>query len=415
MRHSNILKDDVTKIIENQSIQYNAISKENNRLKSKAEDLLQEMNKVEDKIETDIKKELSICTKELEGLSYSLKEVNLFLKILKQLLEIDFIVKEAKKKIQNHEYYECAILIKNAQNSIKMNSEKLEKIEVFKILSQEVTLTYEHLMHKISEIWSNCVKISVNNDLGENMNVSKITLTVHTQKLNDIAQILKASCQLNLNINEKKFSYKLLNDMLNKIINHKTNLKLNVEEKQAVLSVEIVNTKEKPNYLEVFEKVKVAIEFLKSHLDIEIEENKKFLPLMGSFIAKDFADNLIKNVLSETIPSSSEDLDNYKNVISNAEEFEKSLQSIGFLPGNSNSLIDYARNINTLFSNKFCQSFLNKARIIMKKDLHNITMSEEVISNVNALHTSYKNVLKIKMNIEEDVFLFPKCQIRLVI
>ena len=95
----NSLKSNVKNVVEDQSSQFRSVFKDNKILKSKAEELLKEMSLIEDDLDENLKLELSNCSGDLNILSCSLKEINLFIGILKELLEIHTIVSEAKNKI----------------------------------------------------------------------------------------------------------------------------------------------------------------------------------------------------------------------------------------------------------------------------------------------------------------------------
>ncbi|KAK6641429.1 hypothetical protein RUM44_013140 [Polyplax serrata] len=411
VNQTNILKNDVAIVFENQSLQFNPVLKESTQLKCRAEELLKEMNTLEGTIQEEIQEELLGCTSELESLSCSLKEVNFFLKTLQELLAIDDLLRQSKESMKQKEYCKCAEILQNAKNCIKNNTEKLEKIEIFKMLSQEVTLTFEHLMHTISEIWSSSIKISTKHTAGMELKSTQVILSIQKNICNEFTDILNASSYLEANLNEMKFSKMLLGEILNPIVFKKTNCTVDESENEIRMILEILNESSKPSYLDVFENIKQIINFLKVNVDIKLSTGQNFLSVIGNFISEDFLDSLINKYLSESIPTNLEAFDSYKDVVNNAEKLETSLQNDGFLQQKSSSLMEYARNVNALFANKFCQSFLNKARETVKKDLHHITMSDEVTSDLNLIPSSYSNILKMKLNIQSDIFVFNKCQI----
>lgn len=407
MQQINILKKDVKAVVDEGYINFKPFVRENDRLKSQAQTLINEMNETKNYLENDIRPEISNCAIELEKLSGSLQEINISLSILNELSEIYSLIKNAGLKIKNKELYSCSEIITDLRKTIKSNHESLNDLEIFKVLSQETTLLYEQLIHQINEIWSSYVCF----DIEQNDDSTNVTLTIDIENYDEICEILKAANCLNYNQIEKRFSHTILNSVINEIIMKKVQVTDKITDR-ATLAVEFLKSNKKPYYLDVFENIMHVIEFLKEHLNIVIDDYS-FLLKVGSNIASDFADSLIKNCLSETIPTKSEDLERYTIVVSNAEEFQEKLQGSGFLPFGSTSFVDYAKNINVLFANKFCQSYLEKARGIMKKDLHNITNTNDVVlNNLEVLPLNHRNILKNKLKSNQDVIRFPKCQIR---
>lgn len=405
----NSLKKDVKEVVDDGYIDFKPFVRENDRLKSEAQALITQMNETKNYIDADIKPELLNCAKELESLSGSLQEINASLSILNQLSEIYTAINNASMKLESKEFFECAEIVTDVRLTIKNNHSNLNRLEIFKILSQETTLLYEQLLHQINEVWSSYVSF----DMEQNENSTRTILTIDVQSHSIISKILRAANCLSYSQLEKRFSHTLLHSVINQIINKKVQVTEKITDKATII-IEVPKDDKKDNYLHVFKNITNVIEFLKKFLNIKANDYD-FLFKIGSNVAGEFADNIIKNCLAETIPTKSEDLERYKEVVENVEKFETNLQETGFLSLDYTTLIDYAKNINVLFANKICQSYLEKARGIMKKDLHNITDTREItINNLEVLPLNHRNVLKSKLHSNKDVILFPKCQIRLV-
>lgn len=403
------LKNDIRSIIDEGNINFKPYMKENANLKSQAEHLIKDMAILHEQISSEIKPELSSCSLELKTLSKSLQEVNLSLYFLNQLIEIYSSIKKANIKMQNREFHECAKLIKIVQDLVKNDVNELKQLDMFKTLSNEAVISYEHLLYQLNELWTSYVIF----DVKEEYELKLITFSVDFNSAFEISDILKALDCLQYALIEKKFINMFLHSIFYEIIMKKITIKEEVKEK-AVLILEVVEGNGKPHYSEVFANLIKVLNFLKKYLDLDIRNGTSFLHKIGKNIGNELAEKLITDCLKETIPSSSEDLENYNNVVRSTEEFEVTLKECGFLPEKTTCLIDYAKNINVLFANKFCQSYLEKARVLMKKDLYNTTTSEEiVISRMSSLPKSHRNILRNKLNIqEEDGFTYQKNQIR---
>ena len=79
--------------------------------------------------------------------------------------------------------------------------------------------------------------------------------------------------------------------------------------------------------------------------------------------------NGIVNRLRDTIPSTPEGLEDFKEVVVMTTTFQKKLTSLGFADDTSGKLVDYVNNVNMLFAEKKCQEILRAARSLMMSDV----------------------------------------------
>ncbi|CAG2068889.1 unnamed protein product, partial [Timema podura] len=87
------------------------------------------------------------------------------------------------------------------------------------------------------------------------------------------------------------------------------------------------------------------------------------------------------------------------------------LVSIGFLRASDKSLVDYAKNVDILCANKECQLLLERARSIMKRDLHDtvevgLKKPEEELTTLIDKEQDITRTL-----LSDNTFQFPGCHI----
>ena len=93
---------------------------------------------------------------------------------------------------------------------------------------------------------------------------------------------------------------------------------------------------------------------------------------------------------------------------------------LGFLAEKSQTLFEYASNINIHFANKMCSELLIKGRKIIHKDLHYMKQLEGPKDSSNELKLKLdipdaldeENGLKSAQIISKNTFQFPACYIR---
>ncbi|GLV33144.1 Zeste-white 10 [Carabus blaptoides fortunei] len=104
-----------------------------------------------------------------------------------------------------------------------------------------------------------------------------------------------------------------------------------------------------------------------------LEKDLVLLGYVGKKISEQFCELLIKNCLADTVPSTPNGLDKYNNeVVVAIESLQNFLLECAFLTEENQSILEYANNVDVLFANKTCQVYLEKATIILKKDLHDM-------------------------------------------
>ncbi|PSN39911.1 hypothetical protein C0J52_07953 [Blattella germanica] len=373
------LKYDVQNFMEESYIKFNILPQETVQLLGRANTLSNDMSQLLDRVETQTKRNLQNSIGELKSLSTSLQETNITLKILKQLVDIDTEIKAAREQQAEGHCFEAAKRIKNVGNLL--DESKDIQLEICTSLLSEKSLLQEHFLYDMMEIWKNYIKWEETEPEKE---LKKVSLKIDTENKQKIEQMVAALNYFEyLDFNMKKFGNNLLKYLLTPIITGESTVEMFDFNNLAVLEVVSKVTSEKPMYTAVFANISKIFEFLHTHLNVQIEDNLSFLNKLGELISEEFCECLIKNCLSETIPSHSRELESY-TVISNAtQEFQEYLVQVGFLSNNNQSILEYARNVDVLFANKTCQILLGRARDIMKKDLHDTMTVDPVVNKLS--------------------------------
>lgn len=120
------------------------------------------------------------------------------------------------------------------------------------------------------------------------------------------------------------------------------------------------------------------------------ENDESLLKQLGAEIGEKFCAMFIRDVLQNSVPITAEEKTLFvQNVSQNISDMEQYLKSTGktpnyntlnfaneffqgFLRPDQSSITDYVQNIDLHFVNKSCQRYLQLAREIICKDLHNI-------------------------------------------
>ncbi|XP_071946639.1 centromere/kinetochore protein zw10 homolog [Antedon mediterranea] len=170
--------------------------------------------------------------------------------------------------------------------------------------------------------------------------------------------------------------------------------------------------------LKVLKGLESALLEIKVMFGEEEEQQKSLMYILGMAIWKDLSDVLINNCLVKSIPTTNSQLTGYNSVIRATEDFEKSLETLGFISAGASSLLSYAKDVNIHFANKKCRDIIVEARNLMKQDLHNTVVvglndddddvekkqetEKEKVVNGDEKRTNY---------VSSGTFKFPRCKI----
>lgn len=91
------------------------------------------------------------------------------------------------------------------------------------------------------------------------------------------------------------------------------------------LIINIKNAEKKSDYKIVFDNLETVLQFLQKHFSYNLNDNLTALEYIGNDIRDNLSESIIKNCLRDTIPSSAEELQDYKVVIQATKKLEQAL------------------------------------------------------------------------------------------
>ncbi|XP_025063448.1 centromere/kinetochore protein zw10 homolog isoform X1 [Alligator sinensis] len=256
----------------------------------------------------------------------------------------------------------------------------------------ELTVQTQNMLYQLGEEWQKMVvwKLPPSKELSSLESVRQTELHLCTKLLKEeeiadspITSVLQAFAILGeLHTKIKFFGQLLLKCILKPLISYPSLQPSVTEQPEAVvLRFETIEPNSEPSSpVEVFDKIRLVLEVLHTQLlnvpvDERVEGEKDgrsvLAQVLGDMIWGELSDCLIQDCLVYSIPTNSNKLEQYVEVIKSTEEFEKALKSMCFLKGDVTDLLKYARNINAHFANKKCQDVIVAARNLMTSEIHN--------------------------------------------
>lgn len=411
-----LLKKEVKTFLKEGHIDINSIVGICQEKLDSSEDLISEITICQNHIEGEALQDILNSTHELQEISTNLEETHFSLTIVEQLVTCDTQLKVFHQLKRDNKLHGAVTALSILTDLLNNPVEGLDGLGLFKILKTDLVLCWEQLLNDLSELWSHYLHWS---DVVED-DWKIITIKINKSTMIDQADAFNAlitSKQINMEM--KNFSSFLLKHVMNPIIHVVTRIDHSTEDPEMLKVFIPLSNKRLPPYEVVLKNFKVLFEFLNINFDYVMPDGTTFLRLLGSLVCVDFSDVLIKDCLVHTIPNCISELQDYGQVTSQVEAFQKYLTSINFFENDNFSILQYANNVDVLFANKTSQYFLENARSIMTKDLESVMSVGTLIDEKNndkdntesEFPTTEEYLAVFAKAFHYSPFVFPRCAV----
>uniref|UniRef100_A0A803VUK7 Zw10 kinetochore protein n=1 Tax=Ficedula albicollis TaxID=59894 RepID=A0A803VUK7_FICAL len=383
------LKGEVCTMINKKYVDFLPSMRGAEELVTHVEGLANNIDQLKAHIENEVQQDLNVAGAEFTELKQQLEKDTLVLSVLKKLQEFDTALKEFHSALLEEQYVTAAQQLEKARSSLRLlESRKGFELKILKALGKELIVQTQNIIYHLWQEWQKLVVWKLPPSKGssslEAVVLSELHLhTVPAQDLDSavppVQPVLQALAVLGeLHYKLKDFGHFLLQYILKPLILHPSLEPVSEEQPDVFIlrfrSQELALDEASP--MEVFEKIQLVFEVLQKYLlNVPLEqpgEGRVILAeLLGELIWEELSDCLIHNCLVKSIPTNSSKLEQYKEVITSTEEFEKALKKMQFLKEDTTALLKYACNVNSHFANKKCQDVIMAARNLMTSEIHN--------------------------------------------
>lgn len=337
------------------------------------------------------KKDLITASMDVSNVKMNLEKTSATLHITKQLIAVHEALNNATSLHLNGCYFEAMKLLTNAHSCLESVSME-ERVKAVDKMIIMIDAEKASLLTEVNTALLDNIVIDVSSD-------NKAILKICKDRKDTIAELLLvfelySDCIEPLN----KIINFLWNNVFVPIVDNGASVEIaDIDDFQTL----IITTPEKTrysSYTEIFQNIKKVLGFLCDHVNFPLEKQKSSLAYVGSDLQDNLSELLIKNCLEKTIPTTPEGLEKFKEVIQHTEELQEQLVESKVFTEDFTAVVEYAKNVDTLFINKKCQQYTAEALNLMKKDLHDMTEVGEPHDINNPLRELAENS-------------FPKCAV----
>lgn len=266
----------------------------------------------------------------MNTLTTKLKETDTCLAIVKQLLDIDDMIKNIEENQNNNCYLEAAKKFKTL-NDLLLTNEAVQNLAVYKSLINYVTSLQDKFLNDSLQVWNNFITWD-ETELSEMSRKLTLTIDNHDGK-SDVIRVLLYYDYLDYEL--KLLSKKLFENLFEPVIKYKTSLKINSNEGISTISLECKDqflVKSEPfSCVEIVDKLTEIFEVLFTSLDVFIDEDDTFINKLGELLETEFCVCFIENCLYEAIPTKKEDLETFNEVGNKITDFNQFLKDNGIV------------------------------------------------------------------------------------
>lgn len=386
---TDVYKDDVNKYLDSVYVRFEEQRKNTAQLQQ-SKQLNADLKQLIQIADEHTKRDLATSTLNLTNIKADLQKTCAAYEVASQLLTVHQALHKAASLGSEKCYFEAMELLINTHSGL----EAIPEEERTKALDKMIIMAEDAKRSLYSEVEAAVLKnIVVDVD-----NSQKMFLKVSKQDTSATEKLLLV-CEMYSNYIEplNQVVDFLWNSVFVPIVDKGASIAIEDDAEFYVLTVDIDGTKSNTTYIDTFENIEKALDFLYEHLNFPLQKCKSSLSYMGSDLQQNLSELLIKNCLENTIPSKIEELEKFKDVIQRTEMLHEKLVKSEIFTEEFLALVEYVKNIDTLFINKKCQEYTAEALILMKKDLHDMVEVGEPHDENNPLGLSEN--------------MFPKCAV----
>lgn len=308
----------------------------------------------------------------ISKLKSNLDEAEFALKLTTELVNINEAMKKHQQLGNDKKYLEAIQEITFARKICEAIP-KEEQLDLIKVISDNITIQFHSLREKIFAAWSEVLIIDKNEE--NDTTHLKIKISKNTADLEQIIEALYYDKQLSY---FNSLANILLNEVLIPIVNTQIEMCTMQESVYDVLEIKITNSS-KMHFQDVCSNILSAFNYLSSKMNYKLTSNLHLLAYIGYRIRDDFCNNFIINCLADTVPSTRDGLEKYKEIAKEVESLHESLIKCNFLDKDCVAILEYIGDMDSLCMNKMCEKYKEKATIILKKDLHDMIEVKNLI------------------------------------
>lgn len=254
-----------------------------------------------------------------------LKETDLCLRVVKQLLDMDEMIKTAEEDQSRNCYLDAAKKIKTLNEWLTTNPH-IKNLHVYESLASYVSSLQVKFINDSLVVWN---KFITWEELQLPNNLKKVTLTINNfDGKSDVICVLMYYDYLDYEL--KLLSRRLFDSLLKPIIKYKTSLRVISNDGISEVTLEYKEKDSRRSSCDqLIDELSDVFNALFESLDAFISPDETFVNKLGELLDTKFCECLVENCLYEAIPTKKEDFDEFDIMVKKIIDFDSFLKENG--------------------------------------------------------------------------------------
>ena len=387
-----------------------------------------------------IKNQLNVSAAEFQDLSSHLEVANHTLSILDHLVEMSDLLQSVETSLDAKDY----TLAGDSINTIDALLSQIQKevpenaVAIVSAIRDNFVVHKTRLVNDLSELWSEHVKWTLPK---AQKPPGKVELKIASgdEAKKRILKSLKPMWRFGVLADKLRvFGKRFVRHVVSGIVVGGTvsvNVDTGINQRSSVVITVVCRDSEDVsaaplstvfgNLIEVFTVINEHLLGLQLPGDDNRSGPVSLMRKLGEIVSVECLRVIVDDCLSKTIPSSTEELARYGDVVLQTEVFRDVLVKLHFVAAADTTLMDYVNDVNVLYATKQCEDALEAARSLLTADIHSMVLVEDSTpvgeiavqgfgrSGVKKA-TSDTMPLSCNAKLSGNTFKLPTCNIRYV-
>lgn len=257
---------------------------------------------------------------------------------------------ESLKIIETHKkekkYIKAARTLHRIRELLETPHSDIKSLKIYDSIKNEYSICNAKFLTDVLTLWKECILWQESSEPGKES--TSLTIGDH-EEIQELVRSLHCIGRLDSLV--ANFAKDLVKYVIVPVVNYDEPLiRVNNE---TIFTIEKGDKKVKPIYKSVLYYLKRLFQFLMQHLDVTIDNDLRFIVLLRKHLLEPLSKVLIEDCISDTIPSTSAELQDFEEVIKDINEFQDYLLEIGTqfsFPNRSNDFFSFTKKILNYFS-----------------------------------------------------------------
>ena len=391
-----------------------------------------------------IKNQLNVSAAEFQDLSSHLEVANHTLSILDHLVEMNDMLQAIETSLDAKDYKLAADSIDTIDTLLSQIQKEVPEnaVAIVSAIRDNFVVQKTKLVSDLSEVWSEDVKWTLPKSQNQKM-PGKVELTIASgdEAKKQILKSLKPMWKFGVLANKLRvFGKRFVRHVVSGIVAGgavSTNVDTGKDQRPSVVITVCTQGEDVSvaplsavfgNLIDVFTTVNEHLLGLQLPGDDNHSSPVPLMQKLGEIISVECLSVIVEDCLSKTIPSSTEELERYGDIVLQTEVFRDVLVKLRFVTSADTTLMDYVNDVNVLFATKKCEDALETARLLLTSDIHSMVLVDDASpvgeigvqgfgrsgAKKSAKTTSESMPLSCNAKLSGNTFKLPTCNIRYV-